>query len=130
MTICLMILPLFYLECNLNISLANILPNIFQKPSTPRDFPSIKSSTGTQSDKVKTQVEVEDWPITVIGNSIYYEWELLNGTGRIAWSGTTFDPANIQISNTEEGFDLYMSFSFDTLEWGKSLTYLGYAVPI
>lgn len=130
MTIFVMVSPLLYIESNLNIPLASILPMIFQKSSTPKDLPSIKSSIGTSSDEVRTQVDVEDWPISVIGKYIYYEWTLLNGTGRLTWSGTSLDPLNIKISNTEEGFDLYMTFGFDTLEWGSSLTYLGYAVPI
>ncbi|MFX0134945.1 MAG: hypothetical protein ACFFDN_14990 [Candidatus Hodarchaeota archaeon] len=125
-----MVLPLFYVKSNLKIPLIGVLPNIFQKPSISNDLSTIESRIEESSEQVRTQGNVEDLPISVIGNYIYYEWETFNGTGRLTWSGTTLDPLNIQISTTNEGLEIYMTFSFSTLEWGTSVTYLGYAVPI
>lgn len=130
MTIFLMVLPLLYIKTDLKIPLISILPKIFQKSSTTPDLSPLNQPIDSSSDKVRTQIKVEDLPVSVIGNFIYYEWDVLNGSGRLTWSGTDLSPLNIKITSTEEGFDLYMVFTFESLEWGTSLTYLGYAVPI
>ncbi|MHA1298963.1 MAG: hypothetical protein ACTSO9_05905 [Candidatus Helarchaeota archaeon] len=133
MTTLLLVLPIFYLNSPLKFNISTFVAGLFSKSSANNNIANYNLQSASSDQKVSIQAVNPDFPLAVLGNTLYYEWDLpfgYNGTGKITWSGSELIPMSMIIQNSENGLDTYMHYSFDSLEWSISMSYLGYGLPL
>lgn len=125
-----MISPLLYLNYSFRININNLFPGVAQIFGTSQNNAFTGYQLQTLNQKVTTESVPENFPFNVLGNTLIYEWQVFNGTGRISWDGSTLTPTHIVIKSSNQGLDTDIIFDFSTYKWSISANFLGYPIPL
>lgn len=124
-----MVVPILYFTTPVRFQVNSFFSGLFRKNYLSNYMMLRNLEASPSSPEISIEATNPNFPLSVLGSNLYYEWTFYNGTGRINWSGKTLEPLNVIIQNSLEGLDTNLAFSFSSEEWSFSAAYLGYAIP-